>query len=79
MVNRLVPDETTRYEPSHLHLHCLCRYICWSTGLKGLKLQSKSLPHFVCFYSGGNNVQLPKLIFFSFLFLWKKVIIGLDC
>ena len=32
------PDETARYEPSHLDLHCLHRYLFWSDGLKGLTL-----------------------------------------
>ena len=31
------PDETTHYEPSHLDLHCLHKYLYRSTGLKGLK------------------------------------------
>ena len=32
------PDETARYEPSHLDLHCLQKYLYWSTGMKGLNL-----------------------------------------
>ena len=35
--NRLDPDETAHYEPSQLDLHCLQRYIIWSTMLKELK------------------------------------------
>ena len=31
------PDETAHYEPSHLDLHCLQMYPCWSAGMKGLK------------------------------------------
>ena len=38
MANRVYPDETAQYEPSHQDLHCLQRYLVWSTGLKGLKL-----------------------------------------
>ena len=30
------PDETARYEPSHLDLQCLHRYWTWSAGLGGL-------------------------------------------
>ena len=30
------PDGTARYEPSHLDLHCLQRYLYWSEGMKGL-------------------------------------------
>ena len=32
----LDPDEMVRYEPSHLDLHCLRRYQCWSAEMKGL-------------------------------------------
>ena len=37
MTNSVDPDEMAHYEPSHLDLHCLHRYLFWSTGLKGLK------------------------------------------
>ena len=37
MANSVHPDETARYEPSHLDLHCLQRYMCKSAGMKGLK------------------------------------------
>ena len=30
MANSVDPDETARYEPSHLELHCLHRYMFWS-------------------------------------------------
>ena len=33
--NSVDPDETARYEPSHLDQHCLLRYLFWSAGLKG--------------------------------------------
>ena len=33
MANRVDPDETARYEPSHLNLHCLPKHLCWYTGL----------------------------------------------
>ena len=36
MASRVDPDEMAHYEPSHLDLHCLHRYLFWSTGLKGL-------------------------------------------
>ena len=36
MANSIDPDETARYEPSHLDLHCLQKYQIWSTELKGL-------------------------------------------
>ena len=38
MANIVDPDETARYEPSHLDLHCLQRYVFWSTGLKELQI-----------------------------------------
>ena len=31
MANRVDPDETAHYEPSHLDLHCLQKYLPWST------------------------------------------------
>ena len=31
------PDETAPYEPSHLDLHYLQKYLLWSLGLKGLR------------------------------------------
>ena len=34
--NSVDPDETARYELSHLDLHCLHRYLFWSAMLKGL-------------------------------------------
>ena len=37
MTNSVDPDETARYEPSHLDLYCLHRYLFWSARLKGLK------------------------------------------
>ena len=36
MAKSVDPDETPRKEPSHLDLHCLQRYPCWSTGMEGL-------------------------------------------
>ena len=35
MTNSVDPDKTARNE-SHLDLHCLERYLCWSVGMKGL-------------------------------------------
>ena len=40
MANSVHPDETAHYEPSHLDLHCLQRYLCWSAGMKGLTVDS---------------------------------------
>ena len=34
MVNSLDPDETARYEPFHLELHCLHRHLRWSAELR---------------------------------------------
>ena len=34
MANSVDPDETARYKPSHLDLHCLHRYLFWSARLK---------------------------------------------
>ena len=36
MANSVDPDETARNEPSHLDLHCLQKYLYWSSGLKRL-------------------------------------------
>ena len=32
MANSANPDEMARYEPSHLDLYCLQRYMYWSAG-----------------------------------------------
>ena len=37
MVNSVDPDEMAPYEPSHLDLHCLQRYLYWSAGMEGLR------------------------------------------
>ena len=37
MANSVDPDETAHCEPSHVDLHCLQRYLCWSAGMKGIK------------------------------------------
>ena len=34
--NSVDPDETARYKPSHLDMHCLHRCQCLSAGMKGL-------------------------------------------
>ena len=34
MANSVVPDKTATYEPYHLDLHCLDRYLFQSVGLK---------------------------------------------
>ena len=36
MANSVDPDETARYEPSHLGLQCLQKYLYWSAGMKGM-------------------------------------------
>ena len=36
IANSADEDETARYEPSHLDLHCLQRYLYWSVGMKRL-------------------------------------------
>ena len=36
MANSVDPDETARYKPSHLDLHCLYRHLHWSAVLKGI-------------------------------------------
>ena len=41
MANSGDPDETARYEPSHLDLHCLQRYLYWSARMKRLKSDKK--------------------------------------
>ena len=43
MANSVDPDETAHYEPSHLDLHCLYKYLFWSARLKGLCGQTKAL------------------------------------
>ena len=44
------PDETARYEPSHLYLHCLQWYLYWSVGLKELKSCSMFDTEILTFY-----------------------------
>ena len=44
--NSVDPDETARYEPSHLDLHCLHRYMFWSAVLKGLTMASYTKTYF---------------------------------
>ena len=43
MANSVDPDETARYEPYHLALHCLQRYLNWAVGTKGLILNGVML------------------------------------
>ena len=43
MANSVHPDEMAHYEPFHLDIHCLHRYLFWSTGLKGLSLPLKDI------------------------------------
>ena len=33
------PDETAHHEQSYLDLHCLQKYLSWSTGLKELNVK----------------------------------------
>ena len=37
MANRVDPDETAHYEPSHLDLPCLQRCLYWSVGMQEVK------------------------------------------
>ena len=37
MADSVDSDKTARYEPSHLYLHCLQRYLYLSMGMKELK------------------------------------------
>ena len=41
MANRVDPDETAPYEPSHLDLRGLQRYMFWSPGLEGLRSENE--------------------------------------
>ena len=45
MANSVDPEETDHYEPSHLDLHCLQKYLYWSSGLKGLKQFGNNMAH----------------------------------
>ena len=38
MANSVDPDETAHYEPSHLDLHCLQKYLYWSIGMKEVNI-----------------------------------------
>ena len=57
MANSEDPDGTARYEPSHLDLHCLHRYLFWSAGLK--VLNSKKI-----YFSVDIFLYLQNTIFF---------------
>ena len=37
MANSVDPDEMAHYEPSHLDLHCLQKYLYWSIVMKEQK------------------------------------------
>ena len=47
MANSVDPEEmanyepTAHYEPSHLNLHCLQRYLYWSADMKGLSMSDQ--------------------------------------
>ena len=41
MGNSVGPDETARYERSHLDLYCLQKYLYWFVGMKGLTKSQK--------------------------------------
>ena len=41
MANSVDPDETAQFEPSHLYLYCLQRYMFWCAGLKGYTEKEK--------------------------------------
>ena len=49
MANSVDSDERAHHEPSHLFVHCLQKYLSWSTGLKGLNItlfSGKVIKHF---------------------------------
>ena len=72
MTKSVDPDETARYEPSHLNLHCLQGYLFWSTMLKGLwvKLETQWL-HLRNIFGKGN-------IDLCFYFFYCTMVIILD-
>ena len=37
MAKTVDPGKMSHYEPSHLDLHCLQRYLHWSAGMKGIR------------------------------------------
>ena len=38
MANNVIPEEMAHYEPFHLDLHCIQKYLSWSTGLQGFNV-----------------------------------------
>ena len=48
MAHSVERDEMAIYEPSHLDLHCLHRYLNWYTGLKGLKHENPFIYLLIC-------------------------------
>ena len=58
MANNVDPDEMAHYEPSHLDLHCLQRYLSWSAGPKRLwhdTFCSKSYLNTLLFFQNFNK------------------------
>ena len=62
MVNSVDPDEMAHNEPSHLGLNCLQKYLYWSTGLKGLRTDTRSGRQLL----SKEFASLTKAYFFSF-------------
>ena len=68
MANNEDPDETAHYEPSHLDLLCLQKYVSWSTGLKGLTLKAPI-----------TTAADDSLKFFFFFNFSKKTSLDISC
>ena len=63
MANSVDPDETARYEPSHLDLRCLRRDLCWSIALKGFRKRDTAI-----FLQGREVIYTQGSKFFPFTF-----------
>ena len=50
MTDSVDPDETARNEPSDLDLHYLYRYLFWSVGMNGLRLELSGPVSFFFFF-----------------------------
>ena len=68
MANSVDPDEMAHYKQSHQDLHCLHRYLFWSTRLKGLKhmiltfyRKQDEICHLYFIVSGEISVYLTKI------------------
>ena len=61
MANSVDPDEMACYEPSHLDLHCLQRYLYWSVWMK----QLNPLSLFTSLWTLMVSYQEPFVIYFK--------------